>query len=287
VRVDLLLTHAERQLSEAGCDTPRLDAQILLADLLKVERVALFSMANDRISDTREAAFYELVKRRQLHEPVAYIVGRKEFWSMSFKVDSRVLIPRPDTETLIEEARDLFLSKSQQPENMIFADVGTGSGCIACALADLFVDARGVAIDLSQEVLDLARENITDLGFSDRLETRQGHLVEPLEDGYYSLICSNPPYIPSKEIDKLTREIRCFEPLLALDGGQDGLDSIKELIVGAKNKLSANGWLLIEVGDGQAEQVVGLCQDAGYGQVHTRCDLSKVARVVAAKHLFR
>jgi release factor glutamine methyltransferase len=206
---------------------------------------------------------------------VAYLVGEKEFWSLCLKVDPRVLIPRPDTETVLEAVGEL---KAPQ----VFADVGTGSGCLLCALAGMFPDARGVGVDSDEQALQVAKDNIERLELSERVELRRGNLLEPLAGEAYDLICANLPYIPTGDLQALPPDIRFYEPLGALDGGPDGLESIRTLL-GQLPRLQGCGALVLEVGAGQAPQVTDLCAQAGFEQVYARCDLANIERVIVAK----
>lgn len=276
-----VLGRAEGFLRDRGSASPRLDAQMLLAHVLACDRVRLYMDYAKPLKDDERAAYREAVRRRANGEPVAYLVGEREFWSLPFAVDGRVLIPRPDSETLIEQAQSLF--EHAAPTN--FADVGTGSGCLAAALASAFPDALGLAIDACPEALQVAGENLAKLGFAGRVELRQGHLLEPLTGERVDLICANLPYIPSADIQGLPEDVRDHEPRRALDGGPDGLDLIRELVLSAPGALKESGCLLLEVGQGQAKVVADLCRQAGFGQVGTRADLGGIARVVSAQRV--
>jgi release factor glutamine methyltransferase len=274
-----VLTKAEGFLGTRGCATPRLDAQVLLAHVLGCERVRLYVDHDKPLGPEELDAYRGLIRRRAQREPVAYLVGEKEFWSLTLKVDRRVLIPRPDTEAVLEEARALWPAGGPAA----FADLGTGSGCLACGLASLFPAARGVATDRSAEALAVAAENLARLGFAGRVETRLGDLLAPLTGERLDLVVSNPPYVPSAELATLEPEIRLFEPRLALDGGADGLSLVRALVQAAPEHLAPGGWLLLEVGDGAAETVAGLCAGVGLGEIHSRRDLAGLVRVVAAR----
>ncbi|HSA23268.1 MAG TPA: peptide chain release factor N(5)-glutamine methyltransferase, partial [Myxococcota bacterium] len=225
------------------------DAQVLLAHVLGCDRVRLYVDHDKPLGPVELGRYRELIRRRAQREPVAYLIGEKEFWSLTLKVDRRVLVPRPDTETVLEEARALWPAGGPAT----FADVGTGSGCLACALASMFPAARGVATDRSADALALAAENLARLGFAERVETRLGDLLAPLAGGRQELLVSNPPYVRSAEIAALEPEIRLFEPRLALDGGADGLSLVRALVQAAPEHLVPGGWLVLEVGDGAAE----------------------------------
>jgi release factor glutamine methyltransferase len=270
-----VLTKADEFLEQNGCPAARLDAQVLLAHVLKTERVQLYVDYARPLLKEELSAYRRLIARRAKREPVAYLTGEKEFWSLSFRVDPRVLIPRPDTETVLDAVGEL-------PAPETFADVGTGSGCLLCALAGMFPEARGVGVDSDEQALQVAQDNSDRLGLSDRVELRRGNLLEPLAGERFDLICANLPYIPSGDLQSLPPDIRLYEPLGALDGGPDGLESIRTLL-GQLPRLKGCGVLVLEVGAGQASAVVDLCAAAGLGQVYVRRDLAKIERVIVAK----
>jgi release factor glutamine methyltransferase len=274
-----VLKRAEAYLATHGVASPRLDAQLLMAHALGCDRVRLYLDHDKPLGPGELDAYRELVRRRARREPVAYLIGQKEFWSLALMVDGRVLIPRPDTETLLEElqARGPALCARR------FADVGTGSGCLACGLAALLPEATGLATDRSAEALEVARANLARLGFGARVEARQGHLLEPLGDERFDLVVANLPYVPSGELGGLPPEVRAYEPHLALDGGADGLGLVRELLAGVAARLEPLGLVLLEVGAGQAGQVAAACGAAGLGEVRVRRDLAGIERCVIAR----
>ncbi len=273
-----LLRRSEDFLREQGCASPRLDAQVLLADVLNCDRVKLYVDYAKPLTDEERSKFRTFVRRRANHEPVAYITGKKEFWSMEFSVDPRVLIPRPDTETLVDEAKD----RCPGGTGLKLVDVGTGSGCLCAALLKEIEGSTAVAFDLKNDTLELARENLRNLGFEDRVSFIRGNLLDGLGDSTFDLICANLPYIPTAELDDLPDDVRLFEPICALDGGQDGLDFIRPLVHSAPSRLNKGGILVLEVGQGQAGQVQQLCLDTGLQAVQVRRDLAGLERVVSA-----
>lgn len=276
-----VLNLAEEFLRQRGCPAPRLDAQLLLAHVLGCDRVRLYLDHAKPLSAQERSAYREFVRRRAGREPVAYLLGQREFWSLSFQVDRRVLIPRPDSETLIEEALALFADRAPG----LFADIGTGSGCLAGALAHAFGQARGVAVDVDPSALAVAAANLQALGLAARVEVRLGHLAEPLLAESFDLVCANLPYVPSDQLAGLDPDVNRYEPLGALDGGPDGLALVRALIGQIPERLAPGGWLLLEVGQGQAGEVSELCRTAGLGELHTRKDLARVERVVAAQRV--
>jgi release factor glutamine methyltransferase len=279
--IKVVLGKAERFLQFNNCQSARLDAEILLGCVLGVERSRLIIEAGKQITIDEAEAFAVLVNKRANHVPVAYLTGTKEFWSMSFNVDSRVLIPRPDSETILEFVQEIF----QADKPCRFVDVGCGSACIACGLASIFDQVSGVAIDSENGALSVAKQNIAKHDLSARVETRLGDLLEPVGRERFDIICANLPYIPTAALDDLAADIKEYEPMAALDGGVDGLACIGRLIGQAPSHLENQGWLVMEVGAGQADQVARLCSRAGFVETRRRKDLSGIERVVAAQWL--
>lgn len=263
---------------EKGIAEPRLDAQILLADQLGVDRVGLYLNFDRPLSGEELAAFRGRVSRRVRHEPVQYILARTEFWSLPFRLTPAVLIPRADTEVLVEEALQ------RAAADAAILDVGTGSGAIAIALAHERPAATVTAFDLSAEALAVAAENAQLNGVAERVVCARGDLAE-LPAGPFDLIVSNPPYIPAGEIATLMPEVRDFEPHLALDGGADGLDAVRHLVRQAPERLRPGGWLLVEIGAGQAAATTELFLQGGLVDVFARDDYAGIPRVVGGRKL--
>jgi release factor glutamine methyltransferase len=253
--VGRLLNWTKDFLKKKGSDSPRLDAEVLLASVLKCERVRLYTQFEDEVDEAARSTFRDLVKRRSEGAPVAYLVGRKEFYSLSFEVSPAVLIPRPDSEFVVVEA----LAKLKEKEAPRCVDVGTGSGCLALACAHQHKTARFVAVDLSPEALAIARGNAEQLGLLDRVVFLEGDLLEPLAgEPPFDLILSNPPYIATAVIPTLDPGVREFEPHLALDGGPDGLRLVDRLITQAIPLLKEGGHLILEIGSDEEEPVRSL-----------------------------
>jgi release factor glutamine methyltransferase len=266
--------------TERGLPTPRLDAELLAAHALALPRLSLYTQFDRPLGAGELAALRELVRRRQAGEPVAYLTGKKEFWSLELEVDRRVLIPRPDTETAVEAALALIPADGGDAPWRL-ADVGTGSGAIALALKKERPQAQVLAIDTSEDALAVARGNGARLGLA--VDWRHGDLLAPLAgEPPLDLLVANLPYVPSAELPRLPPEVRA-EPLLALDGGGDGLDVIRRLVAGVRAALRPGGWLLLELGLGQAPAVEELCRAAGFVEVGARRDLGGVPRVVQAR----
>ncbi len=275
-----LLVWTTEFLKGKGAESARLDAEVLLAHVLKYPRVQLYVSFDAVISDAARAAFRELVKKRAAGAPVAYLVGRKEFYSLALKVTPAVLIPRPDTETLVAE----FLTRFQNQEAPRVLEIGTGSGAIALACASQHPTARIIATDLSAHALEIARENAQQHALADRVEFRKGDLFAPVaNEAPFDAILSNPPYIPSGDIASLEPGVRDHEPHLALDGGSDGLEIVRRLTAGATDHLRPDGTLMLEIGTAQEPGVRALIERTGAFQLHpTIRDAANHPRVIRA-----
>jgi release factor glutamine methyltransferase len=261
--------------TERGLPTPRLDAEILVAHALVLPRVQLYVQFDRPLTSAELADIRALIKRRQAGESVAYLVGKKEFWGIDFAVDARVLVPRPDTETLIEEARERLVGV----EAPRIADVGTGSGAIALTLAKLFPAGVVVAADVSSAALEVARGNAERLGLG--VTFVEGDLDAPLgPHAPFSLLAANLPYIPTGEMATLPPEVKS-EPALALDGGADGLALVRRLVAAAPELLAPGGALVLEIGAWQGAATAELLRGVGLGDVRARRDLGGIDRVVS------
>lgn len=267
-------------LKKHGSESPRLDAEILLAHARGCQRIQLYTQYDSPLTDEQRSMMRDLVKRRSAAEPVAYLVGHREFFGLDFRVTSDVLVPRPDTETLIVEAIE-YLKPLPQPRVL---DLGTGSGCIAITLAVNCRLAQVTAVDLSAPALEVAQQNAQKHSVTDRVRFMQGDLFAPLAAGeQFDLIASNPPYIASSEIETLQPDVRLHEPRSALDGGADGLDVIRRIVADAPRYLAPLGCLLIEIACEQADAVSQLLAANGnYVEITVLKDLSKQPRVVRA-----
>jgi len=277
-----------------GIENSRLDSEVLLAHLLKLDRVGLYLNFDRPLSREELSSFREMVKRRGAREPLQYIIGRQEFWSLDFKVTPDVLIPRPETEILVEEALRTVRSETldvrrQDHAPLTILDLCTGSGCIAISIAHELKDAVVYAVDASGVALAIARENAEKNGVKDRIIFLQGNLYEALTSHVsrttsFDLIVSNPPYVKSSDIPNIQPEVRDFEPRMAVDGGFEGLDFYRRIVAGASGYLAPGGWLMVEVGEGQAEAVSEMIRDAcGFDQAFRVKDLAGIERVVKAK----
>jgi release factor glutamine methyltransferase len=250
-----LLNWTADYLKQRGSDSPRLDAEVLLARVLDWSRVQLYTQFEHEVGPRPRGEFRDLVRRRAEGAPVAYLVGRKEFYSLPLRVSPAVLIPRPDSEFVVVE----FLSLLKGVDAPRAVDVGTGSGNLALACAQQHRTARFVAIDRSADALAVARGNAESLGLADRVDFRHGDLLEPAAaDGPFDAIVSNPPYIPTAVIPLLDPGVRDHEPHLALDGGPDGLRIAARLIAAAAPLLRSGGHLILEIGSDQEAPVRAL-----------------------------
>lgn len=272
-----VLEWTEQRFRERGVGAPRLDAQLLLAHVLGRDRVYLYTHFDQPLAAAELAAYRALIQRRLSGEPVAYLVGTKEFRSLELAVDARVLVPRPDTETVVEAALALLPAGGGR-----LVDVGTGSGAIALALKQARPELEVLAVDRSADAAAVARANAERLGLA--VEVLEGDLLAPVAARAPLLaVVSNPPYIPTAQIESLAAEVR-REPRLALDGGADGLVVIRRLIAEAPPLLGAGGALVLEVGVGQAPSVTALfAADGRWSAAAATRDLAGIERVVAAR----
>jgi len=273
------LTDAAAILAAAGIDTPRFDAELLLAAAAGADRASLYS-GGVKLDDAARERLAEMIELRARRMPLAYIVGRREFFSLDIDVAPGVLIPRPETETLVAAALSLMRDR---PGPRVL-DLGCGSGAIVIALAVNAPQARYVASDLSEDALEIAAHNAARHGVAGRIEFRHADLFAPLdgagEFGRFDLIVSNPPYIADAELAGLAPEIRDFEPRVALAGGADGLDFYRRLARALNAHLAPGGTAMVEVGAGQARQVAAMFSAAGLTEIETERDLAGVERVV-------
>jgi len=277
-----ILRRTEVYLLEKGVDSPRLSAQVLVALGLGVDRMSLFLDLDRPLRESELAAVRPLVARRAKGEPVAYITGRREFFSLEFVVTPDVLIPRPETEMIVEEALRLF----GREEPVRFADLGTGSGCLAVTLAVRFPAARGVALDVSLAALAVARENAVRHKVEDRLEFMGGDFADcrAVEDGYGCIVC-NPPYVSEEEFGTLSPEVTRFEPRGALVPGVSGLEAFPAVAAVVRKRLAPGGTLLMEIGWKQGQAVKQLLEspEFDFEAVAVLPDLAGHDRVVRAR----
>jgi release factor glutamine methyltransferase len=282
--IEAVLRWATDDFRTRSIESPRLDAEVLLAFALGTTRIGLVMDGKKPLAPDELARFRDLVKRRRTREPVAYLRGEREFYGRPFRVDRRVLVPRPDTETLVEVA----LARSRRVSmSMRALDLCTGSGCVAVSLARERPTSSVVATDFSADALVVARDNALRLGAYNVAFT-QGDLFlacDALRAGSralrFDVIVANPPYIPAGEIATLMQDVRDFEPKLALDGGDDGLSLVRRIVSEAPRHLAPEGILALEVGAGQAPDVAALFEAAGFIAVERAKDYGRIERVVS------
>jgi release factor glutamine methyltransferase len=272
-----LIAWTQEWFGKKGVDAPRLTAELLLARALRCDRVRLYLDFDKPIGEAELAAFRELVRRRGEGEPTAYLLGEREFFGRAFRVDARVLIPRPETELLVEAGLAAL------PEGGRALDLCTGSGAIAISLALGRAGARVLATDVSADALDVAAENARRLGAEGVVELARGDLWAAVPDhaGPFDVIAANPPYVPSREVPALAREVR-REPCIALDGGADGLDLVRRIVAGAPARLAPGGLLLVELHESHGPAFLALCEGAGLVRAEVRRDLAGLPRLGVA-----
>ena len=284
-----LLTWTTDYLKQHGSDSPRLDAEVLLAHARGCERIMLYAAFDQVVADDVRAKFRELVKRRADGTPVAYLVGKREFYSLSFRVTPDVLIPRPETELVVVETLEALGggsgSKVQRPNSAQVADVGTGSGAIAVAVAKHVPQCRVIAVDSSPAALAIAKENAASLGVKEQIEFVDGDLLASLPaEPRLSVVASNPPYVSEAEYEALAASVKSHEPRQALVAGPKGTEVIERLIPQAAERLLTGGCLIVEVSPMIAGRVVELiAADGRYEPASIVKDLAGLARVVKAR----
>ncbi len=275
-----LLKWTQEYFTAKKIDSPRLDAEVLLAYVLQKERIYLYVHFDEPLQENELVNFRELIKKRATRLPIAYIIGQKEFMGMTFKVNKDVLVPRPETELLVEAVIDRLPSD----KDVKFADIGTGSGAIAIALAKLRSNFSGCAVDISEKAIETAKINADALQVKDRIEFLQGDLLTPLynrdEARKFNAIVSNPPYIPLKDMEGLQPEVRKYEPYDALTDKNDGLDFYRRLTKNGGELLTEDGFLACEIGIGQAEAIRKMAEENDWGRCEILKDLARIERVV-------
>lgn len=285
-----LLQIAENRFSQEGCSDPRLDAELLLSDLMKADRTYFFTHSSSQLDDNRCEMYFELIDRRASGEPVQYIIGSQEFMGLRFQVDERVLIPRQDTELLVEDAIEELKKMKKPMGGLQVMDLCCGSGAIAVSLAYYVPKLSVVAADISKGALEVAKENAAGYALTRNIEFVQSDLFGAFPKNRkgegkkkFDLIASNPPYIRRDVIPTLQREVREHEPVVALDGGQDGLDFYVRILEEAPRYLKKEGLLTMEIGHDQADRVCGLAEQGGVFTTEVLKDLAGHDRVVKCR----
>lgn len=283
----LTIEAARRDLSgrfkAAGIESPELDARLLVGAVLDLELTALVAQATATLSPHDAARLTALAERRLAGEPVARIIGEKEFWGLRFKLSPDTLVPRPDTETVVESALD-FARSMKLRASLRILDIGTGSGAILLALLSELPHATGTGTDISTGALDTARRNAESLGLVERAEFIPSDYFSTVS-GVFDVIVSNPPYVRTADIESLALEVRVHEPRRALDGGADGLGAYRMLAMQSRTHLAAGGALIVEVGHDQADTVAQLMEATDLNVIKPfRRDLAGVPRVVEGRN---
>jgi len=263
------------RLQEAGIESAGLDARILLEHILGVSREELLFSLDLTLTTAQYTRLENLVEERKKRSPIAKLIGKREFWGLDFTVSAATLDPRPDSETLIEEILERVQDRAFA---LKILDLGTGTGCLLFSLLSEFPAAKGVAVDVSAEALEIARQNAASLGLVERVDFIHSKWAENIHGEKFDIIVSNPPYIPSAEIAELAPEVAVFEPKLALDGGVDGLDCYRTIIKQLPNLLAENGFAAFEIGIGQEKDIEKIAGENGLKLVTAKKDLGGIIR---------
>jgi len=272
--LEKVIKQASKTLKNHNIHSHELDAQLILSDIMKVKRESLITNNEVVISEKIMEKYDIAIKRRIKKEPIAYIIGKKEFWSEDFMVNHGTLIPRPETELLIYKIINFFKNKK-----INILDIGTGSGCILLSILKELSYSRGIGIDISAKAVQTAIINSKKLNLFNRSKFKVFDLTK-YNLGKYDLIVSNPPYVPSKDIKKLSKDIINFEPRIALDGGVDGLDLIKKIIYKSKHLLKRNGLLALEIGFNQYSKVSSILRHHRFREMSKEYDYNRNVRCI-------
>ncbi len=273
-------TWTARDLASRGLESPRFEAELMVAHALGLRRIDIYLRMEQPLDDAELARIRGLVERRRRREPMAYILGTREFYRRSFTTDARALVPRPETEQVVDEVLDALRLSGDGVRRVL--DIGTGTGAIAVTVALERPDTRVDAVDLSPAALSLASENVVRLGATDQVRLAEGRYFEPFAGERYDVVVSNPPYIPSAECPTLMPEVSTWEPRMALDGGADGLDPLREIARGALVALVPGGSLVVELGHDQGPAARRIAEEAGLRDVRVLRDPARFDRVLRA-----
>lgn len=276
--ISKVLLNATSVLKENNIPNPRLDAEVILSHLLKVDRSFFIVHKEEKMKEDVVVNYQALIDRRALSEPVAYIIGSQEFMGFEFIVDRNVLIPRPDTEILVEFVIDYL--KTIKSKHVELIDIGTGSGAIAISIGKNVMECSLTMVDISRDALEMAKRNAKKLGIKNSTTYILSDCFENVEEKRYDIILSNPPYIPSEEILHLQKDVKEYEPKEALDGGDDGLTFYRRIIEQGVSFIVKGGLIAFEIAFNQAEDIVGLLKDNGYKNINILKDLAGLDRVV-------
>lgn len=275
-----VLRQAVLQLQQAHVESASLDARLLLQHVLGLTREELLADARRTLTHRQHAQFHELIERRCRREPISHLLGRREFWSLKFKVTPHTLDPRPDSETLIEAVLSRYRDRLAP---LKILDLGTGTGCLLLSLLHEYPNAQGTGVDICTKALAVAKENALSLSLADRVEFIHSHWAQKVS-GCYDVVISNPPYIPTDAVEQLAPEVSRFEPVLALDGGLDGLDCYRAIVAALPALLQPNGVAVLEVGAGQARDLTELVNENNLRVLAVRDDMASISRCVLVAH---
>ena len=274
MNISQLINIGSKALKQKHIQTHLLDSELILSIVLKKSRENILTSLEQHVSDDIVTAFNSRIKRREKKEPIAYITKKKEFWSKNFIVDKNTLIPRPETELMVEKISEYFKDKE-----IFILDIGTGSGCILLSLLEENQKFNGIGIDVSKKAIDIAKKNLKNLNLIKRAKLFNRPL-DKLFNYKFDLIVSNPPYINSNQIKTLSEDVRKYEPRIALDGGNDGLDVIKKVIYKSKNILKRKGILALEIGYGQFKKVSQILKLNGFKEKYLIKDYQNNIRCI-------
>ena len=276
--ISSLLNWTVNYFKSKNIQSARLDAEVLLSHVLRQERIYLYVHFDEPMEQNELSKFREYVKKRAQHVPIAYIIGEREFMGLPFKVTKDTLIPRPDTEILVENV----LNNVDKDKEIEIVDIGTGSGAIILSLLVNLPKAQGKTVDISSKAIEVAKENAVNLQVNDRCEFFVGDLFAPLNDNKFDVIVSNPPYIPQKDIATLEDDVKEYEPVSALTDGGDGLSYYRRLLSEGKAYIKENGFIALEIGIYQSEDVKQIAMDNGWKNIKIIKDYAGIDMVVLA-----
>ena len=276
--INSLLNWTVNYFKSKNIQSARLDAEVLLSHVLRQERIYLYVHFDEPMEQNELSKFREYVKKRAQHVPIAYIIGEREFMGLPFKVTKDTLIPRPDTEILVENV----LNNVDKDKEIEIVDIGTGSGAIILSLLVNLPKAQGKTVDISSKAIEVAKENAVNLQVNDRCEFFVGDLFAPLNDNKFDVIVSNPPYIPQKDIPTFEDDVKEYEPVSALTDGGDGLSYYRRLLSEGKAYIKENGFIALEIGIYQSEDVKQIAMDNGWKNIKIIKDYAGIDRVVLA-----
>ena len=273
------LKEGTKVLRENAVAEPERESVLLMAHALKRDSTFIYAHPEYRLNAVESILFKAVIRRRASHEPFQYIVGHQEFFGLDFYLTPDVLIPRSETEILVQAAINEF----RNHDGVTFLEVGIGSGCISVSILANLPNARAIGVDASYKALAVAASNAEKNGVADRLELQLSDVYDGVDEREFDLIVSNPPYVSDRDLNSLQREVRDFEPRIALSGGRDGLDIIRRIISGAPKLLRSDGMLLMEMGWDQSEKVVPIFEPSGWRHIEMLPDLQTIPRIVSAR----